>query len=94
MTKKSKFDYDEWWTKYGLSPNATPKEKDLWWGKELEYWNTGRFGLTGAHYFALTQATVKDARGYKKRPIWRDIDELIYEGYEEAKRTNNDLFIR
>lgn len=93
MTKKSKFDYDEWWAKYGLSPTASSKEKDLWWGQELEYWNTGRFGLTGAHYFALTQATVKDARGYKKRPIWRDIDELIYEGYEEAKRTNNDLFI-
>lgn len=93
MTKKSKFDYDEWWSKYGLSPTATAKEKDLWWGQELEYWKTGRFGLTGAHYFALTQATVKDARGFKKRPIWRDIDELIYEGYEEAKRTNNDLFI-
>jgi len=93
MKKKSKFDYDQWWAKYGLPTNATPKEKDLWWGKELEYWNTGRFGLTGAHYFALTQATVKDARGFKKRPIWRDIDELIYEGYEEAKRSNNDLFI-
>jgi hypothetical protein len=91
--KKSKFVYDDWWAEYGLKPNATPKEKDLWWGKELEYWNTGRFGLTGAHYFALTQATVKDARGYKKRPIWRDIDELIYEGYEEAKRSNSDLFI-
>jgi len=91
--KKSKFEYNEWWSKHGLSPNATKSEKDKWWANEREYWNNGRFGLTGPHYFALTQGWVKDARGFKKRPIWRDIDELIYEGYMEARRTNHDLFV-
>jgi hypothetical protein len=91
--KKPKFEYNEWWSKYGLSLNATKSEKDKWWIQEREYWLEGRFGLTGPHYFALTQGWVKDARGFKKRPVWRDIDELIYEGYMEARRSNHDLFV-
>jgi hypothetical protein len=91
--KEPKFLYEDWFKKYGLSPLASMKEKDLWWAKEREYWIEGRFGLTGPHYFALTQGWVKDARGFKKRPVWRDIDELIYEGYMEARRTNHDLFV-
>ena len=36
----SKFVYDKWFAKYGLSENATVKEKNLWWGKETnEYWS-------------------------------------------------------
>jgi hypothetical protein len=91
--KKPKFVYDEWFSKYGLSPLASMKEKDIWWAQERVFWIEGRFGLTGPHYFALTQGWVKDARGFKKRPLWRDIDELIYEGYMEARRTNHDLFV-
>jgi len=91
--KKSKFEYDEWWSKYGLSPHASKSEKDAWWQKEKEFWTEGRFGLCGPHYFALTQGWVKDARGFKKRPVWRDIDELIYNAYMEARKTNHDLFI-
>lgn len=90
---KAKFVYEDWFKKFGLSPNATTKEKDLWWAKEREYWINGRFGLVGPHYFALTQGFVKDARGFKKRPLWRDIDDLIYEGYMNARNTNHDLFV-
>lgn len=91
--KSSKFEYDKWFAKYGLNPNATTKEKDLWWAKERDYWIEGRSGLVGPHYFALTQGWVKDARGFKKRPIWRDIDDLIYAGYLNARDTNHDLFV-
>jgi hypothetical protein len=91
--KSSKFEYDKWFSKHGLNPNATTKEKDLWWAKERDYWIEGRMGLVGPHYFALTQGWVKDARGFKKRPIWRDIDDLIYAGYLDAKKTNHDLFV-
>lgn len=94
MSKKSRFVYEDWYAKYGLSPNASTKEKDYWWEKEREeFWREGRFGLTGPHYFALTQGWVKDARGFKKRPVWRDVDELIYEGYMDARRTFHDLFV-
>ena len=90
----SKFVYDKWHAKYGLSENATPKEKNLWWGKETnEYWVEGRFGLQPAHYFMLTQATIKTARGTRIRPVWRDLDELIYGSYHEAKNTFWDLMV-
>lgn len=91
--KPSKFVYDEWYAKYGLQPNATPSEVRYWWEREEEYWNDGRFGLTGAHYFALTQGKVKTAEGLRVRPVWRDIDEQIYGSYYEAQRTNHDLFV-
>jgi hypothetical protein len=90
----SKFVYDKWHAKYGLSENATPKEKNLWWGKETnEYWVEGRFGLQPAHYFMLTQATIKTARGTRIRPVWRDLDDLIYGAYHEAKNTFWDLMV-
>ena len=59
----------------------------------MENWHEGKFGLTGIHYFALTQCMIKDARGFRKRPIWRDVDELIYEAYINARNTNHDLFV-
>lgn len=89
----SKFEYDIWNRKFGLNPNATKKEKDLWWGKEGEYWHEGRFGLTGAHYFSLTQATIKDATGFRMKPVWRDLDDLIYGAYDQARRTSWDLMV-
>ena len=89
----SKFEYDIWNRKFGLDPNATKKEKDIWWGKEMEYWHEGRFGLTPAHYFSLTQATIKDATGYRMKPVWRDLDDLIYGAYEQAKKTSWDLMV-
>jgi len=91
--KLPKFEYNQWFSKHGLDPHATNKEKDIWWGKEMEYWHEGNFGLTGIHYFALTQCMIKDARGFRKRPIWRDVDELIYDAYIEARNTNHDLFV-
>lgn len=90
----SKFVYDKWAAKYGLNPNATRKEKELWWGRETnEYWIDGRFGLTGAHYFFLTQAIIKDATGLRMRPQWRDLDDLIYGSYENARKTFWDLMV-
>jgi len=91
--RHAKFDYDVWRAKHYLSESATKREKDLWWGKERDYWTEGRFGLTGAHYFALTQATIKDATGYRMRPVWRDLDDLIYGAYEKARTTAWDLMV-
>lgn len=91
--KSSKFEYDKWWSKYGLDKHASDAEKDIWWGREEEYWMEGRFGLVGPHYFALTQAFIKHATGRKIRPTWRDIDDEIYGGYMYAKEKNHDMFI-
>ena len=88
-----KFDYDVWFKKHGLNPNATRKEKDIWWGNERDFWMEGRYGLTGPHYFALTQATIKDATGYRMKPVWRDLDDLIYGAYDNARKTSWDLMV-
>jgi len=91
--KPSKFKYEEWQIKYGLNPNATPKEKAKWWAQEMEYWVTGRLNLVGPHYFALTQCMAKDAWGRTTRIIWRDVDEEIYGAYMKAKENFWDLLI-
>jgi len=92
--KDPKFEYSKWEVEHGLHKYATRSEKDLWWGHEEERWRDGAFGLTGAHYFSLTQGTIKTATGAKIRPVWRDLDdELIYPAYNEALRTSHDLLI-
>lgn len=91
--KASKFVYDKWIAKHGISENASFKERQLWVEKEKEYWVEGRFGLVGTHYFALTQGFGKNAYGAESRLIWRDVDEEIYGGYDKAKNDNWDLLI-
>ena len=91
--KSSKFVYEDWAAKYLINPNATRKEKDIWWNTEMEFWRTGRFGLTGAQYFFLSQATIKEATGLRIKPIWRDLDDLIYQSYDEARNTYWDLMV-
>ena len=89
-----KFVYEDWAAKYLLSENATKEEKKNWWKQEEDYWRTGRFGLVGPHYFALTQAHMKHATGKKIRPVWRDVDEEdIYGSYEYAKDKSLDMLI-
>lgn len=88
-----KFDYDKWVAKHGFDPNATKKEKGLWFGREQDYWMEGRFGLTGLHYFALTQGTFESGTGAKIRPVWRDADDDIYGGYHDAKSRYCDYLV-
>jgi len=89
----SKFEYEKWAAKHALNPNATRKEKALWYGKEMEYWVEGRGGLVGPHYFALTQGMVKTASGKRIRPLWRDADEDLYGSYMTAKNMGWDLMV-
>ena len=69
--KSSKFEYDKWFSKHGLNPNATTKEKDLWWAKERDYWVEGRMVLVGPHYFALTRVGKRRQRFQKKTDLAR-----------------------
>jgi len=86
-----KFDYAKWAAKE-LPSNPTPKERDLFLGKETERWQGGYGGLTGYHYFSLTQTKIKDASGKEIRPVWRDVDEdHIYQPYEQAIKKQDDI---
>ncbi len=88
----AKFLYEKWYPKHGLGENSTSKEIELWLGKEKEYWKEGRFGLTGAHYFTLTQCHYQDGDGSVHRPIWRDVDdEELFGSFEQACSTQHDI---
>jgi hypothetical protein len=91
--KKARFVYENWASDHLISPNATNKEKKLWWEREEERWHEGHFGFTGPHYFALTQALAKDGYGRKTRVLWRDIDDEIYGAYAYAEQKMWDLMI-
>lgn len=76
------------------------------WGKGEQEWRklqrkrwkegyTGKSGvrLTGIHYFYLTQIKIKKGTGLMDRPIWRDVDSIIFEAYEECMKYGKDLAI-
>jgi len=86
-----RFLYEKWAAKE-LPSNPTPKEKDLFIGRETERWQAGYGGLTGYHYFSLTQCKIKDASGKEIRPLWRDVDEdQIYNPYQQAIKQQEDI---
>lgn len=64
-----------------------------WRAEQRRRWVDGHAGLTGIHYFELTQLRIKDGRGSMMRPIWRDVDERNLEEYEECKRNGTDLYV-
>ena len=89
---KAKFIYKTWAKKYLPPENAS---YDVWkdfYLNEEKYWQTGRWGLTGYHYFYLTQIILKDrTTGREFHPLWRDVDEIIFKAYEEALKTMSDI---
>ncbi len=91
---KPKFIYQDWYPKHGLDPNSTPKEVKTWLEKEKEFWIGGRFGLTGPHYFFLTQCTYTDGgTGEILRPLWRDVDDELFGTYDESVNNDHDMLV-
>lgn len=68
-------------------------EEDKWWDTEKGRWEIGYGGLTGRHYFTVTQGTYKTATNALITPDVRDGDMLVFEEYEVAKRKFLDYFI-
>lgn len=64
------------------------------WRKEQKRrWKDGFAGLTGIHYFYLTQVKIKDAEGNLIRPTWRNVDEIILNEFLECLKNQKDLYI-
>lgn len=62
-------------------------DKDKWLDLEKKRWLEGYNGLTGLHYFALSQCKIKKGTGGSIiRPYFRDIDERIYHGIDKAQK--------
>jgi hypothetical protein len=87
---KPKFEYSTY-LKNKPSTNAPQLELDRFWDKEQERWKIGYSGLTGAHYFFLTQCKIKNAEGAEIRPYWRDVDDFIFGKYQDAITLRKDI---
>lgn len=74
-------------------------EESKWWESQFEYWREGYFVpetnyyLTGLHYFYMTQMVIKNQKGTKITPWWRDVDEMIILEWYRCKIDLQDLFI-
>jgi hypothetical protein len=71
----------------------TRRDGDAWWDRERGRWLKGHGGLTGAHYFTVTQGTYKNSLNQYIRPDVRDGDMLVFEEYDACKTSQEDLFI-
>jgi len=76
-------------------PNSfkTTLDRDRYIATEIDRWHDGYAGLSGIHYFYLTQGTLVDLDLGLIRPDWRDVDEFIFENYNECTSTSEDLLI-
>lgn len=92
MVQPPKFVYDTWAKKYLPDENASERIWNDFYIKQRELWKTGFEGLTGFHYFYLTQIKIKDrTTGQEIRPLWRDVDDIIFHAYDEALKSMSDL---
>lgn len=70
----------------------TTYEEQKYWEEEKEKWVNGYNGLTGKHYFYLSQCKIKDGtHGALIRPIFRDVDMWIFEAIDKAISIQYDL---
>ena len=87
-----KFEYSVWAKENLPDEDALASVWKAFFLKEREYWKNGRYGLTGFHYAYLTQLRIKDrTTGQEIRPIWRDVDEIIFGAYDKALISMSDL---
>jgi hypothetical protein len=71
----------------------TKRDEEAWWEREKKRWREGHGGLTGAHYFTVTQGTYKNALNQYIKPDVRDGDMLVFEEYDSCRKSMEDLFI-
>ncbi len=82
----------------GKPEGMSVMESVTWWEEQHKYWVDGYFTedgyyLTGLHYFYLTQITIKNQRGARINPWWRDVDEMIILEWYTCKHDLLDLGI-
>lgn len=86
--KPPKYSYEQ----YEQEERSWRKGKRKWQDEQRRRWVEGHAGLTGIHYFYLTQIRIKH-RGGLIRPIWRDVDEMVFEDYLDCKQNDIDEYV-
>lgn len=82
-----KYSYEQ----YEQEERSWRKGKRKWQDEQRRRWREGHEGLTGIHYFYLTQLKIKDSGGQMIRPNWRDVDERNIEEYIDCENNELDL---
>lgn len=82
-------EYEEEYRVWKKSKRSDSAWKDLQWKR----WREGFRGLTGIHYFYLTQVKIKDALGNPIRPTWRDVDDEIFQEFDYCYKNKKDLYV-
>lgn len=89
-----KFSYDKW-AKNKPDKNASILDKDRFWEKEMEYWRTGRNGISGMHYAYMTIGSLKVIEGNVIKARWRDWDETVINlGIEARKKGQHEIIVK
>lgn len=61
------------------------RELWAWRDKEISRWVNGYDGLSGPHYFILSQGTYKRIDGKLIKPFYRDVDELMIDHFLKCR---------
>ena len=68
-------------------------DEDKYWEEQNRRWIEGHAGLTGAHYFYLQECFLNDIDGNVFRPMWRDVDELMFKWVDECMDSGQSLLV-
>jgi len=69
-----------------------PYDEQKYWDEENRRWREGFNGLTGKHYFYLSQCKIKSGTdGSLIRPVFRDVDMWVFEAIDKAISMQYDL---
>lgn len=61
--------------------------------EEKRRWMEGFGGLTGPHYFYLTQCHLKDVDGNITKPTWRQCDQEVFERVDSCMKRGKGLMV-
>lgn len=72
---------------------AAKKGESAWRTEQRRRWEFGWAGLSGIHYFYLTQVKIKNASGKMIRPMWRDVDGHILDKFLACLKNEIDFYV-
>tara|TARA_R110001632_G_scaffold115208_1_gene226659 strand:+ start:7486 stop:9453 length:1968 start_codon:yes stop_codon:yes gene_type:complete len=72
---------------------ASKKGESAWRTEQRRRWVVGCDGLSGIHYFYLTQVKIKDSDGNMIRPMWRDVDTTTLDTFLECLNDEIDFYV-
>ena len=89
--KPPKYTYEQYEDEF-LSWKKGRKSVSSWREEQRKRWVDGHAGLSGIHYFYLTQIRIKH-KGQLIRPLFRDVDELCFNEFLNCVKNEKDKYV-